>query len=387
MDIRKITGTVKEYAWGNDDFIPSLIGNYTGRPQAELWFGTHPSGESHAEDGSGLSSLIASDPSILGPEAYRRYSGRLPLLFKVLAIAKPLSLQCHPDKAQAEDGWKREETLRKEGKPCDYQDDNRKAEVIAALSPVTALCGFRDIELAKADLAALLPSSFISSVMPIASSPRSLFLGLYALPEKERRALLDELSAAVSSSPEPDWKGNFLTRKGIASECLREYPGDIGAIFPYIMNTVWLQVGEALYLQPGILHSYVYGNGIELMDASDNVLRGGLTKKRVDLDELGRIMSFCSIEPKKARISKTGSGRTTYETPSDTFILRSAGSGSYEVKGGRFAFALAVEGMVRFSYKGESLVLSKGECAMIPASVAPYGMNVRGRVFFAEVPV
>ena len=139
MDIRKITGTVKEYAWGNDDFIPSLIGNYTGRPQAELWFGTHPSGESHAEDGSSLSSLIASDPSILGPEAYRRYSGRLPLLFKVLAIAKPLSLQCHPDKAQAEEGWKREEALRKEGKTCDYQDDNRKAEVIAALSPVTAL--------------------------------------------------------------------------------------------------------------------------------------------------------------------------------------------------------------------------------------------------------
>ena len=123
------------------------------------------------------------------------------------------------------------------------------------------------------------------------------------------------------------------------------------------------------------------------MDASDNVLRGGLTRKRIDLAELERIMSFGQENPKKAKISKTGSGRTSYETPSDSFVLRSAGSGSYEVRGGRFAFALVTEGIVRFSYKGESLILNKGECAMIPASVAPYGMSVRGRIFFAEVPV
>ena len=104
MDIRKINGTVKDYAWGNDDFIPSLVGGYTGEPQAELWFGTHPSGESYTEDGTRLSELIASDASILGERDYERFHGQLPLLFKVLAIASPLSLQCHPDKIQAEDG-------------------------------------------------------------------------------------------------------------------------------------------------------------------------------------------------------------------------------------------------------------------------------------------
>ena len=387
MDIRTIKGIVKDYAWGNDDFIPSLIGNYTGKPQAELWFGTHPAGESLTEDGRPLSALIASDESILGKAAYERYNGRLPLLFKVLAIAKPLSLQCHPDKKQAEDGWKREESLRAEGMEHDYQDDNQKAEVIAALSPITALCGFRDIELVKADLAALLPTSFISMVMPVSSSIETLFMGLYALSEEDKATLLAEFSSSVKASAEADWKGNFLTRKGIAAECLEEYPGDIGAVFPYMMNVIHLQVGEALYLQPDTLHAYVYGNGVELMDASDNVLRGGLTRKRIDLEELERIMSFDSIEPAKARVTRTGSGRTSYETAADNFILRSAGSGSYEVKGGHFAFALAVEGMVRFSCNGESLILNKGECAMIPASVAPYGMNVRGRVFFAEVPV
>lgn len=387
MDIRKIKGKVKDYAWGNDDFIPSLIGGFTGKPQAELWFGTHPSGESCTEDGIPLSKLIAEDRSILGKEAYDRFSGKLPLLFKVLAIAKPLSLQCHPDKVQAEEGWKREESLRKEGKPYNYQDDNQKAEIIAALSPITALCGFRDIELSKADLATLLPVSFVPVVMPICSSIENLFMGLYGLADDEKAEILSEFSASLDASSEADWKGNFMTRKGIAARCLKEYPGDIGALFPYLMNVLWLQVGEALYLQPGTLHAYVYGNGVELMDASDNVLRGGLTRKRIDLAELERIMSFGQENPKKAKISKTGSGRTSYETPSDSFVLRSAGSGSYEVRGGRFAFALVTEGIVRFSYKGESLILNKGECAMIPASVAPYGMSVRGRIFFAEVPV
>ena len=116
MDIRKIKGTVKDYAWGNDDFIPSLVGGYTGEPHA----------------------------SILGERDYERFHGQLPLLFKVLAIASPLSLQCHPDKIQAEDGWRREEEKRKRGEEVNYQDDNQKAEVIAALSPITAMCGFRD---------------------------------------------------------------------------------------------------------------------------------------------------------------------------------------------------------------------------------------------------
>ena len=130
MDIRKIKGKVKDYAWGNDDFIPSLIGGFTGKPQAELWFGTHPSGESCTEDGIPLSKLIAEDRSILGEEAYGRFSGKLPLLFKVLAIAKPLSLQCHPDKKQAEEGWERETEYRKAGQLVSYQDRNMKSEMI-----------------------------------------------------------------------------------------------------------------------------------------------------------------------------------------------------------------------------------------------------------------
>ena len=386
MDIIKIKGTVKDYAWGNDDFIPSLVGGYTGEPQAELWFGTHPSGESHAEDGESLSKLIASDRSILGERDYLRFGGKLPLLFKVLAIASPLSLQCHPDKAQAEDGWRREAGKRERGEEVDYQDDNQKAEIIAALSPVTAMCGFRDIEVTKADFAAIMPVSYAGILKDISSDIKSLFLGLYALDDEKKSAVLREFSDFLDASSDDSWSGLFLTRKGIAKKCLKEYPGDIGAVFPYMMNIVNLQIGEALYLQPGTLHAYVLGNGVELMDASDNVLRGGLTRKRIDLEELERIMSFDSIAVSKSQISRTGSGRVTYDCPSENFVLRRASSGSYEVKGGRLSLALVTEGTARFSYKGEGLRLEKGECALIPASASPYGLNIRGTVFFAEIP-
>ena len=383
MDIRKIKGTVKDYAWGNDDFIPSLVGGYTGEPQAELWFGTHPSGESYTEDGTRLSELIASDASILGERDYERFHGQLPLLFKVLAIASPLSLQCHPDKIQAEDGWRREEEKRNRGEEVNYQDDNQKAEVIAALSPITAMCGFRDPEVVNADLAALIPTGYARAIRKFSSSVKELYLGLYALSAEDRKMILEELEASLRADKGESWNGLFLTRKGIALECLEEYPGDIGALFPYLMNVITLQIGEALFLEPDTLHAYVFGNGVELMNASDNVLRGGLTKKRMDLAELERIMSFDSIDPEKVRTEKDGFGRTVYLAPTGEFRLLSAGAGNYAMRSGRLSLVLATEGSVRFSEGSESLTIGKGECAVVPSSLE-YSMNVQGRVYIAE---
>ena len=385
MDIRKIKGTVKDYAWGNDDFIPSLVGGYTGEPQAELWFGTHPSGESYTEDGTRLSELIASDASILGERDYERFHGQLPLLFKVLAIASPLSLQCHPDKIQAEDGWRREEEKRKRGEEVNYQDDNQKAEVIAALSPITAMCGFRDIEITKADLAALIPVSYAGILKDISTDIKSLFLGLYSLDGKNRESILKEFSEALENSSDDSWSGLFLTRKGIALKCLKEYPGDIGAIFPYMMNIVNLQVGEALYLKPDTLHAYVLGNGIEVMNDSDNVLRGGLTKKRVDLDELCSIMDFSPLKVEKCSFMADSHGRRLYSSPSDKFSLLSVSSGKYDVSGEKISIAIVTEGKITFSSGLQSLALEKGEAALIAAG-EKYEMTVDGKAFISELP-
>ena len=383
MKIKKIIGTVKDYDWGNKDFIPSLIGGYTGKPQAELWFGTHRLGESTLEDGSLLSELIKEDRSYLGAD-YDAFSGELPILLKILAIEKPLSLQCHPTRKQAEEGWRNEEARRERGEECNYQDPNPKAEVIAALSPITALCGFRDIEVVNADLAALVPASYARFLRSLGKSVKELYLGLYGLSSDDRAFLLDELGKSLEADRGERWNGLFLTRKGIAVECLSEYPGDIGAVFPYLMNVVTLQIGEALFLEPDTLHAYVYGNGVELMNASDNVLRGGLTRKRMDLRELERIMSFTSIDPEKSRTEKDGYGRTSYCLGTDEFRLLSASDGSYSISGDSLSLVLSVDGAVRFSEGGGSLTIGKGECAVVPSGLQ-YTMNVRGRAYIAQV--
>ncbi len=271
----KIKGVIKNYDWGGKDFLPSLFGGRDGKCQAEYWMGTHPSGEAETEKGEPLSSCV----------------GRLPFLFKVLSIASPLSLQCHPTKAQAEEGWKREKTLRENGGEYNYRDDNEKAEVLSALTPVTALCGFRELDEIRSSLSSSIPRSYEKYYERL-ESIKDIFLTSFALAQEVKDEILDELGETVTSSPYPSLEGEYLTQYGIIRETLGKYPGDIGSVFPLMMNIIRLRPCDAVYLEPDTLHAYIRGNGIELMTASDNVLRGGLTAKRVDIPELERIMYF-----------------------------------------------------------------------------------------------
>ena len=382
MNIVKIRGVVKNYAWGNRDFIPSLIGGYDGQPQAELWLGGHPSGDADV-NGERLSSFIFENREYLGSEDWAKYSGRLPFLMKVLAIEKPLSLQCHPSSAQAELGWKREEVLRKAGKEVSYQDDNEKCEMILALSPISALCGFRSIDEIRADLSHVIPSSYEAVIKPFSDSLEHLFKSLFSLDKPLKDSILTELGSAISSSA--SFSNGFLTREGIVKECLEEYAGDIGSLFPYLMNVVHLSPGEAMAIRPGTLHAYVLGNGIEVMNDSDNVLRGGLTKKRIDLDELCAIMDFSPLNVEKCSASIDSHGRTLYSSPSDKFSLLSVSSGEYDVSGEGVSIAIVTEGRVTFSCGLQSLTLEKGESALI-ASGEAYKMTVEGKAFISELP-
>ena len=383
MEIKKIRGVVKDYAWGNKDYIPSLTGKYTGFPQAELWLGTHPAGCAAAEDGKTLAELIREDRSLLG-EDWERRGGLLPFMMKILAVDSPLSIQCHPDKAQAEAGWKREADARSKGLPVSYQDDNGKRELFMALSPAAALCGFRDIEEIKADLAAVIPGAFGRTVRSLSGSIRELFMGLFALPASEKAIILSEYRDSLSSSSEPRMEGLFLSRCGVALRCLEKYPDDISCLFPYLMNLVHLQIGEALDIVPGTLHAYVFGCGVEVMDASDNVLRAGLTGKRIDLEELERIASFNAGKPLRCVPSPDGYGRSVYASSSDNYKLISVPSGRYEISGDKLGIAMVTEGSARFSSHGESLTLEKGEAAVIPASLH-YTLSSRGQLYISEV--
>lgn len=244
--MRRIEGIVQHYDWGDPALIPELLGlEPDGRPWAELWLGTHPNGPSRFDDGT---PLVDS-------------TGTLPYLLKVLACAEPLSLQTHPDAEQARAGFERGV----------FSDPNPKPELLVALTPFQALCGVRPVD---ATLGLLRELGIDELAGVIADhGPGAALEGLF-------RRTIDATSivdaCASSSLPEADWVRRLAAR----------YPGEPSAAATLLLNLVTLEPGDAIRLDAGTLHAYLHGAGVELMSASDNVVRGGLTVKPVDVDLL-----------------------------------------------------------------------------------------------------
>lgn len=245
-----LAGVVQHYAWGDPTFIPELLGvDPDGRPWAELWLGTHPNGPATLADGRPLAEV----------------TGDLPYLLKVLAAAEPLSLQVHPTAAQAADGFARGV----------YPDDRAKPELLVALTRFEAFCGVRPLGATLDLLVELGAGELIEHLGThgVAATVADLY-----------HSHLDPMSTiaacATSDRPEAVWVRQLADR----------YPGDPSVAVTLLLNHVVLQPGEALHLTAGNLHAYLSGAGIELMGASDNVVRGGLTVKPVDVDELLRIL-------------------------------------------------------------------------------------------------
>ncbi len=360
MDMIRIQGVIKNYDWGGKEFLPSLFGNRDGKPQAEYWMGTHPSGEAVTENGESLSSV----------------SGRLPFLFKVLSISSPLSLQCHPTKAQAGDGWKRERELREKGMPYNYQDDNEKAEVLSALTEVTALCGFRKLEEIRTSLSSSVPVSYGKYYSSL-DSIKDIFLSSFSFSREVKDEILGELESTVTRSDIPSMDGEYLTEYGIVRKTLEKYPGDIGSLFPLMMNVMHLRPFEAVYLEPDTLHAYIKGNGIELMTASDNVLRGGLTPKRVDITELERIMYFGSTAA--SAIEEYEEGRVIwYLTPSPDFTLGYVNRSEASLILDKPSIILSL-GFATVNGKE----LKKGDCCYIEGSDERISIKTSGTLYIA----
>lgn len=391
MEIKKIKGVIKEYDWGSTDFLPSLFGyEANGRPQAEAWFGTHPSGEAVLEDGTLLSDYIKKDSErYLGRITIERLGDRLPMLLKVLAIKTPLSIQCHPDRAQAKDGFAREASLREAGVPSkdrNYQDDNQKAEVLYALTPVTAMCGFRSWEDINYNLKRLIPVSY-ESYFESSKDISDLFYRLYTLDKKILTAVVEEYKANLAISEEDTTiNGSYLTSRGIAERVLPLYGVDPGVLAPYLLNVIHLRPGEAVYLRPTVLHAYVQGNGVELMSLSDNVLRGGLTHKKVDVKELMSVMTAAPTKGEACRKSKDRFLREVIETPTDDFRLLVLKSGSYDINEAVPSLILCTDGAARVGTSNDHIDLKEGECCFVPSCDEEYHVRVNGKVFQAVVP-
>jgi len=311
--VERLDNPIQRYAWGSPTAIPSLLGKAPdGSPQAELWLGAHPSAPSKA-GGVSLEALIAQAPErILGEASIARFGPRLPFLLKVLAAAQPLSLQAHPSLAQAKAGFAKEEAARvpRGASNRNYRDENHKPEIICALTDFQALCGFRRL----ADSVKLFRGLGLDVTLLEQHGLRAYFEHVMTLPKEVQGALVDKL---VDASRSPV-KG-FVAECALAQRLAAQYPRDIGIVGALLLNLVRLTPGEALFLDAGNLHAYLEGTGIELMANSDNVLRGGLTPKHVDVPELLSVLSFQDGPPKVLRPS--AGDEAVYATAAPDFRL------------------------------------------------------------------
>jgi mannose-6-phosphate isomerase len=319
--VYKLENTVKNYDWGSPEWLPTFLGrkNLSRIPWAELWMGVNPSGPSRVvSDSCPLSELISRDPpAFLGKETADRY-GTLPFLFKVLAAAKPLSIQVHPNAEQAREGFEREnrERIPLDAVDRNYKDANEKSEIVCALDPFAALCGFRKVEevtllmdilLLNAgsegsglrdvieDLVLALKQGEGADGSPDNSSLKNFLSALFAL-KRETLLALGSYIKIIQTQLErdfPEYRNEWYLCTYLASL----HPGDAGIIAPLYLNIVDLAPEEAIYIPAGTPHAYINGMGIELLSDSDNVLRGGLTSKHIDHAELMKIMNYSEYMP------------------------------------------------------------------------------------------
>lgn len=402
MNIVKIKAQVKEYDWGNLSFIPTLLGQKPdGKPKAELWMGTHPSGESLI-DGTGqtLSDFLLKDTlHWYGQDHLDWFGPELPLLLKVLAIDRPLSIQCHPSEFQAREGWNSENSFRTRfpKELWNYKDPNRKAEVIYALTPLTAMCAFRPLEKILPVLKSLIPNGYAEHFSEIDEDSKTpdeelatLFETLYTMGKEDLVPLIGEYINSLRERedlPFSSVDGLFLESKGIALTCFEMYPEDPGLFCPFLLNVKHLSEGQALYLEPRTLHAYVQGNGIELMSSSDNVLRGGLTNKKVDIHELLKILEIKGKEVEPVLTLVGRSGRKHLLTPTEEFHLMVCQTGSYHIHDRKsIELLFCTEGKTTFTNGSQTVVIAKGECYVVAASLAEYQLEVEGNLFIADVP-
>ncbi|MFF4247731.1 mannose-6-phosphate isomerase, class I [Streptomyces sp. NPDC001822] len=387
----RLSNTVRPYAWGSTTAIPELLGTApTGEPQAEMWMGAHPGAPSRlnrptAPGEQSLTDVIAADPELeLGPAAVRAFGPRLPFLLKLLAAGAPLSLQVHPDLAQAQQGYADEE---RRGIAIDaphrtYKDANHKPELICALTPFEGLCGFRRPDEA-ADLIAALG---VDSLKPYVDLLRA---------RPEDAALREVLTAILTADPD-DMAGTVAEAAEAAerlggahapyAQIAHHYPGDPGVIAAMLLNHVQLQPGEAMFLGAGVPHAYLGGLGVEIMANSDNVLRCGLTPKHIDVPELLRIVRFEASEPGILRPEASPAGEELYETPVDEFRLSryvlSAGGAPVELSAGAPQILLCTSG----SPQAGETTLAPGESVFVPADET-VEVSGTGTLFRATVVV
>src|SRR3954468_24235492 len=293
----QLTSGVRYYPWGSRTVIPELLGQPVpaDRPYAELWIGAHPDEPSLLADGRPLNEAIAAEPqALLSAPVAERFGARLPFLMKVLAAETPLSLQAHPTTEQARAGFDAEEAagVTRDDPTRTFKDPFHKPELLLALTTFEALCGFRPVEESLHCLAKLQLPELKPTIAALARGGlRAAIPQLIALSEKRRASLVDAVATKAAefvAAHDPE----FINTYRWAAPLATSHPADPGVVISLMCNHLKLAPGEAVFLPAGNLHAYLSGAGIEVMASSDNVLRGGLTTKHVDLAALIEVLDF-----------------------------------------------------------------------------------------------
>lgn len=398
---------VQHYSWGDPDFLPALIDapNPRSLPFAELWIGAHPDLLSTVQLGGwrlALAELIAAAPqTMLGDETVQHFGAELPFLLKVLAARHPLSLQAHPTRAQAIAGYQREDALGlalADPRRC-YRDRNHKPELLVALTDFHALRGFRPLAAIRAELQAAPELQPLAAPLPqtradLFSLYRRIMEGDQAEVDARLGALLaryrrERQHQAFDPDDRRDW---MLEADRLFSEAPHHDRG-LGAIL--LLNLIRLHPGEAIFLPAGELHAYLRGAGIELMANSNNVLRGGLTRKHIDVPSL---LAALQIDPQPGTVlqpqpAARPGGPDCYPTPASEFLLErhSLRAGEQRLlasQPARLRLGLVIDGQVTLeTASGTTLGLEHGATFVLPAACQArlHGLQ-RSVIFTARVP-
>ncbi len=384
--------TVMPYAWGSRSAIAELTGRTAPSPgpEAELWMGAHPVAPSKITRGSAARSLadvITDAPRAeLGAASVQAFGPRLPFLLKVLAAAEPLSLQAHPHEEQARAGFAAEDArgIPRDAEARNYRDPSHKPELLCALTPVDALCGFRRVadtlrlfdELAVPELERVLA--------PLRAAPdeaglAATFRAIMTLPKAEGAALVAATAAACKASASSG-SSVFTTEHRWAVRLDQLYPGDVGVVSALLLNLLHLEPGEAIYLAAGNLHAYLDGVGVEIMASSDNVLRGGLTKKHVDVTELMRVLDFTDGPVAALRPERVDDHERVFLTPAREFRLSvldvtSGNIVTRGVEGPEILLCTDGEAVLAPADGTPDRVLGKGCSAFVPAETGRYDLR------------
>jgi len=394
-----LKNTVQEYAWGSYTAIPELLGEaFPGdKPQAELWMGAHPKAPSLVNcDGkwTSLLVLIKKDPeAILGKTVAERFNNGLPFLFKVLAIATSLSIQAHPSRTQASLGFAREneQGISLNAPDRNYKDENHKPECICALTTFWALNGFRKIAEIRSRMEKICAKGLDRELDDLGRQPNSaglkgFFQGLMKMDAERKKKVISEALKNAKMLSKVDQAFQWMV------SLYNAHPTDIGVFAPVFLNLICLEPGQAMFLPPGELHAYLDGVGIELMANSDNVLRGGLTPKHIDVPELLKVLNFEERNVNILRPQEISATERVYSSMAAEFVLSviSVQKGLTHLsaidRNIEILLCMAGNGCITDLGTADQINISRGTSVMIPSAVNKYIVEGTATIYKATVP-